>query len=328
MTVRVAVAGAGAIGEIVARDIYPDLTTVALTAVVDPDLDRAARVAKHNGARAAAALVDVLDEIDAVDVRVPHHVHAEVALTAIEHGKHVLVEKPIATTVEDARRIVDAARAAGVVLAVAENYPHLRAVQDARSLLAENAIGRPLAVRSTRAYQLDGVWRRDWREGTGPAGGILLDQGTHQVSLIRQLAGPVVAVSAVGSHETLALTLQLESGITAQSLLTWQSPGTWDQTEATVFGETGRLDVVVDYEQHLGGCALWTPDRNEQRGAENYYASHASIVNDWATAIQEHRDPLVHGDEGLADLAAVLAAANSLEENGAFVEVSPSRRSA
>ncbi|MGC4938722.1 Gfo/Idh/MocA family protein [Kribbella sp. DT2] len=321
MTVRVALAGGGAIGEIVARDIYPGLTTVALTAVVDPDLDRAVQVARHTGARAAGALVDVLDEIDAVDVRVPHHLHTEVALTAIEHGKHVLVEKPIATTVEDARRIVDAARAAGVVLAVAENYPHLQAVQDARALLGENAIGRPIAVRSTRAYQLDGVWRRDWREGTGPAGGILLDQGTHQVSLIRQLAGPVVAVSAVGSHETLSLTLQLASGITAQSLLTWQSPGTWDQTEATVFGETGRLDVVVDYEQHLGGCALWTPARSEHRGAENYYASHAAIVNDWAAAIEHHRDPLVDGTEGSADLAVVLAAADSLAADGAFVSL-------
>lgn len=319
--IRVALAGAGAIGEIVARDIYPRLTATELVAVVDPDPDRAATVAKYSGARAVEALEDAVDEVDAVDIRVPHHLHTQVALMAIEHGRHVLVEKPIATTIEDARRIVDAARAAGVVLAVAENYPHLETVQQARSLLADDAIGRTLAVRSTRAYQLDGVWRRDWREGTGPAGGILLDQGTHQVSLIRQLAGPVTAVSAVGSHETLTLTLQLDRGIVAQSLLTWQSPGTWDQTEATIFGAGGRLDVVVDYEQHQGGYALWTHDRTERLGSENYYDSHAAIVNDWAAAIQQSRDPLVTGEEGLEDLAVVIAAADSLQANGAFVEV-------
>ena len=319
--VRVALAGGGAIGEIVARDIYPGLSAAELVAVVDPDQNRAAAVAKYSGARAFGELVDALDEVDAVDIRVPHHLHTQVALTAIEHGRHVLVEKPIATTIADARRIVDAARAAGVVLAVAENYPHLKAVQHARSLLADGAIGQTIAVRSTRAYQIDGVWRRDWREGAGPAGGILLDQGTHQVSLIRQLAGPVAAVSAVGSHETLTLTLQLASGVVAQSLLTWQSPGTWDQAEATVYGDSGRLDVVVDYEQHQGGYALWTPDRTERLGSENYYDSHASIVNDWAAAIQQTRDPLVVGEEGLEDLAVVIAAADSLRTNGAFVEV-------
>ncbi|MEV8378752.1 Gfo/Idh/MocA family oxidoreductase [Kribbella sp. NPDC056861] len=318
--VRVALAGAGAIGEIVARDTYPG-AAVELVAVVDPDQKRAEAVAKYSGARAFGELKDALDEVDAVDVRVPHHLHAQVALTAIEHGKHVLVEKPIATTLDDARRIVDAARSAGVVLAVAENYPHLQAVQQARALLADGVIGRTLAVRSTRAYQLDGVWRRDWREGTGPAGGILLDQGTHQVSLIRQLAGSVSAVSAVGSHETLSLTLRLDSGIVAQSLLTWQSPGTWDQSEATLYGDAGRLDVVVDYEQHQGGYALWTPDRTERLGNENYYDSHASIVNDWAAAIQESRDPLVIGEEGLEDLAVVIAAADSLQADGAFIDV-------
>ncbi|GAB3837603.1 Gfo/Idh/MocA family protein [Kribbella italica] len=319
--IRVALAGAGAIGEIVARDIYPGLTGTELVAVVDPDPDRAAAVAKHSKARAFGALGDALDDVDAVDIRVPHHLHTDVALAAIEHGRHVLVEKPIATTIEDARRIVDAARAAGVVLAVAENYPHLKAVQQARSLLDDGAIGETLALRSTRAYQLGGVWRRDWREGTGPAGGILLDQGTHQVSLIRQLAGPVTAVSAVASHETLTLTLQLDSGVVAHSLLTWQSPGTWDQTEATVYGDAGRLDVVVDYEQHQGGYAFWTPDRAERLGSENYYASHASIVDDWAAAIQQSRDPLVTGEDGLDDLAVVIAAADSWQANGAFVDV-------
>ncbi len=323
-SLKVAMAGCGAIGEIVARDIYPVLTSVELVAVVDPDERRTAAVSQLTGARAFGALKEALPEVDAVDIRVPHHLHTEVALEAIEHGRHVLVEKPITTTVADARRLIDAARASGVVLAVAENYPHLRAVRQARSLLADGRVGDIIAFRSTRAYQLDGVWRSEWREGSGVAGGILLDQGTHQVSLIRQLAGPVSAVSAVGSNETLMLTLQLESGVVAQSLLTWSSPGTWDQTEATVFGAKGRLDVVVDYEQHNGGCSLWTVDGAQRDGAENYYDSHASILDDWAGAIHEGREPIVSGEEGLEDLAVVSAAAASLQAGGTFVPVGES----
>lgn len=329
MTVRVALAGCGAMGEIVARDVYPALAgPVELVAVVDPDDGRAAAAARHTGARAYRTLADALarERIDAVDVRVPHHRHAEVALEAIGRGRHLLVEKPLATTMADAQEIVDAAEAAGVVLAVAENYPHLDAVRTARRVLAEGRIGRTLAIQGTRAYRIGGVWVRDgWRESGGPAGGILLDQGTHQVSLIRQLGGPVAAVSAVvsagSSLDTVTLTLRMESGVVAQSILTWHSPGPWGQPEATVIAAGGRLDVVVDYEGQAGGCATWTPDGAGRQGAENYYDSHVAMVHDWTTAVRDGTEPRVSGREGLADLAVVAAAGASLENEGAFTPV-------
>lgn len=333
--VGVALVGCGAMGEIVARSVYPSVTadrSAELVAVVDPNADRASAAAEASGARAYRTLADALaaepDRIEAVDVRVPHHLHAAVALEAISAGRHVLVEKPLATTYADGKRIVDAASAAGVVLAVAENYPHLGAVHRAREVLANGGIGTPLAIQCTRAFLVDGVWVRDgWRESGGPSGGVLLDQGTHQVSLLRQLGGPVTAVAATRSAydsdslDTLLLTLKLESGVAAQSVLTWHSPGPWDQPEATVFGTGGRLDVVVDYEQNKGGCVTWTPAGVTREGAENYYGSHVSIVTDWISAIRNGRQPLVSGQDGLADLAVVVAAAGSLAANGGFVAV-------
>ncbi|GAB3408014.1 Gfo/Idh/MocA family protein [Flindersiella endophytica] len=331
--VGVALVGCGAMGEIVAREVYPSVTadgSAELVAVVDPDEARAAAAAEASGARAYRTLGDAsaAERIDAVDVRVPHHLHAAVALEAIGHGLHVLVEKPLATTFADGRRIVDAAAAAGVVLAVAENYPQLGAVHRARQVLADGRIGEPLAIQCTRAFRVDGVWVRDgWRESGGPSGGVLLDQGTHQVSLLRQLGGPVTSVAATRSAstgeslDTLLLTFRLESGVVAQSVLTWHSPGPWDQPEATVFGSAGRLDVVVDYEQDKGGCVTWTPDGVAREGAENYYGSHVSIVTDWISAIRAGRQPLVTGQDGLADLAVVVAAAESLATGGSFVMV-------
>ncbi|MET7337392.1 Gfo/Idh/MocA family oxidoreductase [Nonomuraea sp. NPDC005650] len=316
--IRVALIGCGAMGEIVARDVYPAVDAT-LAAVVDPDADRAASVARHTGAHAYGTLAEALagERIDAVDIRVPHRLHARVALEAVGHGRHVLVEKPLATSLGDAREIVAAAEAAGVVLAVAENYPHLRAVLDARRLLAEGRIGRTLAVRAIRAYRLDGVWARGWRESDG----ILLDQGTHQASLIRQLGGPVAAVSAARFRDTVTLTLRLESGVVAQSLLTWHSPGPWDQAEASVVGTGGRLDVVVDYEGHGGGCVTWTPDGPRRQTGENYYDSHRSIVDDWLDAVRAGAEPRVPGREGLKDLEVVMAAAASLDAQGAVIPV-------
>lgn len=328
---RVALVGCGAMGEIVARDVYPAAARggrVELVAVVDPDDARAAAAARYTGARNHRTLADALaqQDIDAVDIRVPHHLHAALAREAIGHGRHVLIEKPIATTVADAASMVDAAKSAGVVLAVAENYPHLKAVRDASRLLGEGRLGRALAIRGTRAYRIDGVWLRDgWREGGGPAGGILLDQGTHQVSLIRQLGGPVTAVSAAvpagGSLDTVTLTLRLDSGLVAQSLITWHSPGPWNQAEATVIAAGGRLDVVVDYEGHTGGCVTRTPGGTDRQGAENYYDSHRLIVEDWIDAVRNGTESRVPGAEGLEDLAVVAAAAESLDHDGAFIPV-------
>lgn len=333
--VRIALVGCGAMGQIAAREVYPAVTargTAELVAVVDLDEGRAAEAARHTGARAYRTLADAVERVDAVDVRVPHHRHAEVALEAVGRGRHVLVEKPLAADPVDGRAVVTAAEAAGVVLAVAENYPHLRAVHDARRVIDEGGIGRTLAVRSTRAYRIGGVWLRDgWREGDGPGGGVLLDQGTHQVSLIRRLAGPVASVSASvpGSAsasggrplDTVALTLRLESGVVAQSVLTWASPGPPAQAEATVLGSAGRLDVVVDYQGRTGGCVTWTPGGLDRRGAESYADSHVAIVTDWVDAIRTGAEPRVSGREGLADLAVVAAAAASLENGGAFVPV-------
>lgn len=331
--VKVALIGCGAMGDIVARDVYPAAArngTVELVAVVDPDDGRAVQAAQHTGARIYPSLADALaqEDVDAVDIRVPHHLHAQVALEAIGHGRHVLIEKPIATTVSDAAAMVGAAKAARVVLAVAENYPHLEAVRHARSLIAEGRIGRTLAIQGTRAYQIDGVWVRDgWREGDGPAGGILLDQGTHQVSLIRQLGGPVSEVSAVRSAgqslDTILLTLRLASGIAAQSIITWHSPGPCDQTEATVIASGGRLDVVVDYEGQNGACVTWTRDDADRHGTENYYDSHRAIIDDWIDAICHDTEPCVPGREGLEDLAVVAAAAASLDRQGAFIPIDP-----
>ena len=124
--------------------------------------------------------------IDAADIRTPHAAHADSACDALARGWHVLVEKPLATTLAEAERIRRAAATAGRVAAVAENYPHIQAVRAARDAMAAGAVGDVLTLRSTRAFTLDGVWLRDgWRRGGGPSGGLLLDQGTHHTSLLR-----------------------------------------------------------------------------------------------------------------------------------------------
>ncbi len=318
--VRIVLVGAGAIGAIVARAVYaaapPDYRVVA---VVDRQIERARALGLDVPAFAALSDVDV--EYDAVDIRVPHRAHSAVALAALRDGRHVLVEKPLATSVADAAELVR--MAAGGVVAVAENYPHLNAVRAARDAISSGAIGAVRAIRTTRAFTLDELWLGDgWRV----ADGILLDQGTHHTSLLRQLGGPIAAVSAHADPgpggETVLLTVHFASGLIGQSLYSWGTPALEPDVEATVFGAGGRIDVQVAYESALGQARLFDGSTSTALSTgENYYDSHRSIVEDWVTAIVSGGQPVVSAADASTDLAVVLAGIQSLRDDGRTVEL-------
>jgi predicted dehydrogenase len=340
--VRIALVGCGAIGELVARYVYANAAPdgFRLVAAIDPQAERREGVAAALGVPAypsAQAAVGDGVAIDAADIRTPHDAHADTACAALARGWHVLVEKPLATTLADGERIRRAAVTAGRVAAVAENYPHITAVRAARDAMTSGQVGDVLTLRSTRAFTLDGVWLRDgWRRSGGPSGGLLLDQGTHHASLLRFLGGPITQVSAQASTpdpaatagrdgmDTFLLTIRFASGLAAQSLYSWTAFPLAAEAEGIVFGSRGRLEIRVDYDTDQGGAFLWDSGRPGGRAispAENYYDSHTSIVEDWVAAIRSGGKPLVSVDDGLADLAVVLAAGRSLDNGGRPVEV-------
>jgi predicted dehydrogenase len=137
--------------------------------------------------------------VDLVDIATPNNTHAEIAIAALRAGKHVLCEKPLAASVEDARAMYEAARTAGVVNMVAFNYRRTPAVALAKKLIDEGAIGEILNFRGT--YLQD--WSADpdsplsWRFQKNVAGsGALGDIGSHVIDIARYLVGEVVGVNA------------------------------------------------------------------------------------------------------------------------------------
>jgi predicted dehydrogenase len=114
---RAAVIGVGHLGRHHAR-ILSTLPGVTLVGVVDTNAERAAQIAADHGTRAYTDWRDLAGKVDAAVIAVPTEVHAEVAVPLIESGVHALVEKPLASTVEEADRLINAARHGGVVLAV------------------------------------------------------------------------------------------------------------------------------------------------------------------------------------------------------------------
>lgn len=182
---------------------YPDVPRhVELVAAADVDAARADDLARSWGwARSTTDWREVTraDDVDLVDVCVPNAFHAEIACDALAHGKHVICEKPIANTVDNARAMAVAARDAGRVAQVCFYYRLWPAISWAAELVASGELGR---VRHFRGWMLQDYAadpRHDlgWRARLAESGaGALGDLGSHIIDIARHLCGEITAVSA------------------------------------------------------------------------------------------------------------------------------------
>jgi predicted dehydrogenase len=138
---RAAVIGVGHLGKHHAR-ILSSLPGVTLVGVVDTNADRAASIAADHGTQAFSDWRELAGKMDAAVVAVPTEAHAEIAVPLVESGVHTLVEKPLASTVAEADRLIQAARSGGAVLAVGHSERFNPAIKAARrwSWPAESSI--------------------------------------------------------------------------------------------------------------------------------------------------------------------------------------------
>ena len=176
---RVGVAGCGYWGSKHVRALRA-LDSVDTVTVIDPSPDRHAALERHfPGLGRAAYLSDALDDIDAVLIATPPSTHAGLALEAIAAGKHVLVEKPLATSAADARMMVQAAEARGVTLMVGHTFEYHSAVWSLRDMVREDQLGRVYYVHTARLNL--GLYQHDVN--------VILDLAPHDVSILNYVLG-------------------------------------------------------------------------------------------------------------------------------------------
>jgi predicted dehydrogenase len=140
------------------------------------------------------------DDIDVVDICTPNNVHAEIAIAAAKAGKHIICEKPLARTVEEARAMTKAVKEAGVTNMVAFNYRRTPAVALAKRFIDEGRIGKILNFRGTylQDWSADPNGPLSWRFQKNIAGsGAIGDIGTHVVDMAHYLVGNITEVNAI-----------------------------------------------------------------------------------------------------------------------------------
>jgi predicted dehydrogenase len=196
------------------------------------------------------------DDIDVIDVLLPPQMNLEVIRAATARGIHIICEKPIATTLEDAGAIVALAEAGFTRVLIAENFRYENAVQRARLLLDEGAISRPFMI----SYQWvqpvspgDEISSRPWRQKPAHAGGIFSDHGVHMIDVLRFLMGDVQSVHVFAtdrqSHtvgfDSAVYQFTFRSG--AIGSIQWSfcvsSELSWS---AQLWAEDGTLDIYQD----------------------------------------------------------------------------------
>ena len=226
---KMAFVGCGLIARSHWKGVKQHARRIEVTAAVDTNRERADEMATQTGGRAFYGLEEALEkgDFDAVDIMLPHNQHEAAAVRSFAAGKHVLLEKPMSTTLASCDRILAAAEKAGTVFMVAEQSEYWPDAVAVRQLIRDGALGDIITARALfgghTPFPLgDGPrpWRYD-REVAG--GGIAIDGGAHWIRPLRMWLGEIDAVVAVlgypvaemeGESLVRAL-LRFESGVVA-----------------------------------------------------------------------------------------------------------------
>jgi len=214
--VKVGFIGAGRISDLHAIE-YRQNPDAELVALCDANPEIAARQAEAWGLPADRVFGNwddllALDQLDMVEILLPHHLHCPATLAVIEAGKHVSVQKPMALTLDEADRMIAAAQAKDVVFRVFENFVHYPPVTKAKELIDAGAIGTPLTIRiksnggiGKNAWPIPAgtkAWRLD--PATCGGGPLVFDDGHHKFALAWFFMGPALEVHAWIEHTPVA----------------------------------------------------------------------------------------------------------------------------
>jgi len=201
--VKIGLVGAGFMGSTHAS-CYRLIEEAKLAAVADVRTELAERIAKEHGGRHFHTLDDMLndigDEIDAVDICLPTYLHAQAAEKALRQGKHTIVEKPLALTVEEGRRVVEAARDAERQCMVANVMRFWPEYIFLRALIRKEQLGRPTSAslwRITQRRKRGTSWQ-EWLYDPSRCGSPAMDLHIHDLDFARSVLGEPVTFSARG----------------------------------------------------------------------------------------------------------------------------------
>jgi predicted dehydrogenase len=314
--IRVGLIGGGGIADEHIRGYRRHAEQIVVAAVADAVEATARRRAEQLGATAYTDYRALLAEagVDAVDICLPHHLHAEAIVAAAGASKHILCEKPLCLTAGEAARVRAAVEEAGITLMCAHNQLFLPAVAEAKALLEAGAIGKVYEVRTTDSFYNDfDPATMGWRANAATSGGgELIDTGYHPTYLMLHLAGgrPLEAAAMLSTHrltfmegeDSAQVLIRFDNGVVGHLVTSWAYEPAAITEKFSVVGELGSL--------HSDGTSLTLHRRggDTQTFAFDGVDPFVAEIGHFADCLRNGRRPLHTEREGIEVLGMILAA--------------------
>lgn len=328
---KVGVIGCGSIATYRHLPEFATNNDVEIVAVCDIVEERANECANKYNTDAYTDYKEVLaiNEIDAISVCLPNYLHAEVSIAALRAGKHVLCEKPMATSQEEAEQMIATAKRSGKKLMIAHNQRFFASHQKAKEIISSGKLGKIYSFRTAFCHGGPEGWSVDGRDSwffdkEKAFIGALGDLGVHKTDFIRFLLGEEVTevagfVKTVAKHGTdvddnAVCILKTESGIIGTLAASW-SYNVEQDNSTVIYAEHAimRLEEDPTYSliiQYTNGdivkYVLENIPTNEEVEQKN---SH--VIDKFVDAIINDKEVPIPGEEGMRSLQVVLAALES-----------------
>ncbi|OIJ17498.1 dehydrogenase [Anaerobacillus alkalilacustris] len=332
-TLKIGVIGCGSIAKHRHLMEYAQNDQVEIVAVCDIVKERVTEFAELYEAKAYTNYEDLLanEDIDAVSVCTPNYLHAPISIAALNAGKHVLCEKPMATSKEDAEEMIQAAEASGKKLMIAHNQRFVPAHQKARQLIEKGELGKIYSFRTAFGHGGPEGWSADgadsWFFKKEEAFiGAMGDLGVHKTDLLRFIlgeefveVGAFVETSAKENadvDDTAVCVLKSESGIIGTLAASWSYVSQEDNS-TVIYGEKGIMrlldnpvdSLIIQYQNgEVAKYELGKMQTNEAGGQTS-----TEVIDRFVNSIINNEESPVSGVEGLNSLQVVLAALESQE---------------
>ena len=338
---NIGIIGCGKIAQVRHIPEYADHPQAKLAGFFDLNQDRAQALAEQWGGKAYSSWEELLADpaIDAVSVCVANNAHAQISIAALKAGKHVLCEKPMATTLEDCEAMVAAARESGKFLMIGQNQRLTKAHQKARELVENGTLGKILTFRTTFGHGGPETWSVDPGKNTWffdkskAAMGAMADLGIHKTDLIQYLLGQTVVETTakvttldkrgadgqlIGVDDNAICIYRMSGGAMGTMTASWTFYGAEDNS-TVLYGTKGILRI---YDDPAYSLKLITADGEKvlyelEAIQTNDNQTKSGVIDCFMDCLVNNTPPAISGESVLTAMRAVFASLESSAEGRA-----------
>lgn len=334
---KIGVVGCGMVAKVRHVPEYNENPDCELAAFYDMDTEQAKSLQKQYGGVVCSSVEELLSlDLDAVSVCVANAAHADITVKALDAGRHVLCEKPMAVSIEQCEAMVEAAERNHKNLMIAHNQRFAAAHKKAHDMIADGAIGKVLSFETKFGHGGPELWtgtKNTWFfDKKQAAFGAMADLGIHKTDLAHYLIGePITEVYAVtetldkkdsdgrliGVDDNAFCIYRMDSGITGFMHVSWTFYGN-EKNSFVIYGTKGVIRCYDDREYTL---VLETKDgRTNDLSTEGMDTNsdqtlgkrnNTGVIDEFIASIREKREPLISGKEAMRAMRVVFAALES-----------------